>query len=96
VYSVDASHLPGAESPCFRIDQLQINVAAVPHASSQELSGSRLDWLSAALSGPQGDDSPLRKCLGANGIGLVLKRAQDALLQRGWAMSAFSASCLVS
>lgn len=83
----DATRLPTDESPCFRIDQLQIGVTdsatAVAGAGAREQPGTDLGWLTDALNGPRGDDSPLRKCLGARGIALLLQRAQDALLQRG-------------
>jgi hemolysin activation/secretion protein len=68
---VNASRLPDSESPCFRIDHLQIH------------STDNFDWLSKALAGPLGDDSAIGKCTGAKGIALLIKRAQDALLQRG-------------
>jgi hemolysin activation/secretion protein len=87
VVSVDTSQLPNSEAPCFRIEQLQINRAdqsAVPAAAElTNPQGADFAWLPGALSGPQGDDSPIGKCLGAKGIALVLKRAQDGLLQRG-------------
>lgn len=70
---VDASRLPTSESPCFRIERLQIT-------STQ---GNDFAWLAGQLAGPHGDDSPLGKCLGTQGIALVLKRAQEGLLQRG-------------
>ena len=43
----------------------------------------RFAWLLKTISGPAADDSPLERCLGAQGINLLLKRAQDALLARG-------------
>lgn len=39
------------------------------------------------MAGPDSDDSPVGRCLGAQGINLVLKRAQDALLARGFVTS---------
>jgi len=70
-------HLPESEIPCFPIHQLVLN--------GDE--SARFGWLLDALSGPDGLDSPLRKCLGANGVKLVLQRAQDALVARGFVTS---------
>lgn len=87
----EAARLPTHESPCFRIDQLQINVAnsavTAGQAANRALPGGDLAWLTDAMNGPAHDDSPLRKCLGTQGIALVLKRGQDALLQRGFVTS---------
>lgn len=66
--------LPEAESPCFTIDQLQL----------QGNESTRFDWLRDALAGPQGDDPPLGRCLGLQGIRLLLRRAQDRLVARGY------------
>lgn len=91
VVSLDAARLPSSESPCFHINQLQITRAdqsAGAHAAEPfNQRDSDFDWLPGALSGPHGDDSPIGKCLGASGIALVLQRAQDALLQRGFVTS---------
>ncbi len=80
------ARLPRNESPCFRIDQI-------------ELLGSdlqRFDWLPAALAGPAGDDSPLATrsgiCLGTQGISLVLQRAQDAMVAHGFITSRVAAT----
>ncbi len=64
--------LPGDEQPCWRIDALVLDGAdAFP-------------WLAAAAAGPDGDDSPLGRCLGSAGINTVLARLQQALVARGW------------
>ncbi len=41
-------------------------------------------WGESALAGPAGDDAPLDRCLGVEGIGLLAARLQDALIARGW------------
>ncbi|MEY2891441.1 MAG: Hemolysin transporter protein ShlB precursor [Pseudomonadota bacterium] len=67
--------LPAGESPCFPIHQLHwrgADPAAFP-------------GLIEALSGPGAVDAPvLPRCLGAQGVGLLLKRAQDALIAAGF------------
>lgn len=65
------------QSPCFTIRQLEL----------QGPQAGRFGWLLDELNGPAGNDSPLRKCLGAKGISLVLHRAQEALVARGYVTS---------
>lgn len=72
-----AERLPEAQTPCFTIHQLELR--------GQD--AERFDWLQGALADPEGRDSPLGQCLGANGIKLVLQRAQDALVARGFVTS---------
>ncbi|WP_372660641.1 ShlB/FhaC/HecB family hemolysin secretion/activation protein [Hydrogenophaga sp.] len=72
-----AERLPDGETPCFPIRQIELR--------GQE--AGRFGWLIDAVSGPQQTDSPLRKCLGAQGVGLVIRRAQDALVERGYITS---------
>lgn len=77
VPSGDMPRLPVVETPCFLIRQL-------------ELKGSeahRFGWLLDSVAGTASDDAPLRKCLGATGVGVVLKRAQDALIEHGYVTS---------
>lgn len=71
------AQLPKDESPCFPIQQVQLTGAD----SSQFL------WLLDHLAGSKQDDSPMRKCIGAAGINVLLKRAQDALIERGFVTS---------
>jgi hemolysin activation/secretion protein len=67
--------LSAQESPCFVIRQVVL----------QGASGLReIESLSPALDGPQGDDSPLGRCLGVQGVGILLSRLQDALIERGY------------
>ena len=65
--------LPPNETPCFAIHSIDIREAS--HAFT---------WLNKSLSGLAHDDTPLDKCLGAQGIGILLKRAQDALIAQGF------------
>lgn len=66
--------LPDNEAPCFRIDRVV-------------LSGERSDafqWALDAIAGPQGDDSPIGRCLGTEGVNIVLTRVQQAVMARGF------------
>lgn len=69
--------LPENESPCFRIRQIGLR-GEQAH---------RFGWVIDQLAGSDGLDGPLRRCLGATGIGIVLQRAQSALLVRGYVTS---------
>ena len=66
--------LPASESPCFPIRQLELRGEAAAQFS----------WVLDSLSGSQKIDSPLRKCLGTQGIGILLERAQNALVAKGF------------
>jgi len=66
--------IPGAESPCFRIDR----VLLVGEQSES------FQWAVADLSGPDGNDSPIGRCLGTTGVNVVLARAQQAAIARGY------------
>ncbi len=68
--------LPLNEAPCFAITHITVRDAS-------QATSNYFAWVGNALSGPAGDDTPIGKCLGAQGIGLVLKRAQDALITKG-------------
>lgn len=70
------SRLP-TETPCFDISQI------ILRGDQAE----RFSWTLGQLDGPQHDDAPLGKCLGAQGINVLLQRAQDALVARGFVTS---------
>jgi hemolysin activation/secretion protein len=72
-----ATRLPKEETPCFAIQSVELAGA----------DAAQFLWVLDHLAGPQGDDSPLRRCLGAEGINVVLKRAQDAVIARGYVTS---------
>ena len=69
-----AQRIPETESPCFRIDRVLL---------IGEQSGS-FQWAVADLSGPDGNDSPVGRCLGTAGVNVVLARAQQAVIARGF------------
>lgn len=64
--------LPSAETPCFPIE----------HITLTGEQAERFAWALPAMHGQ--DDTPLGRCLGAEGINLVLKRIQNALIARGY------------
>lgn len=66
--------IPESESPCFRIDR----VLLVGEQSES------FQWAVADLSGPEGNDSPAGRCLGTAGVNVVLARAQQAVIARGY------------
>jgi hemolysin activation/secretion protein len=66
--------LPDSETPCFTIQQLVLR--------GEE--SARFAWILDTLGGADGLDSPQNKCLGAKGIAVVLQRAQDAVVARGF------------
>ncbi|WP_395351209.1 ShlB/FhaC/HecB family hemolysin secretion/activation protein [Variovorax sp. UC122_21] len=69
--------IPETEGPCFRIDRVLL-------AGEQS---ERFQWAIADLSGPEGNDSPLGRCLGTAGVNVVLARAQQAVIARGFVTS---------
>lgn len=68
----EAGRLPAGETPCFTIDRLLLK---------GELA-ERFQWALKSAAGEQ--DSPLGRCLGGEGINLVMKRIQNALVERGF------------
>jgi len=72
--AVKVLRLPTTEAPCFEIRELEVRGDETGHF------GRVLD----ALAGPQGNDGPLRKCIGAQGVGILQQRAQDALIAQGF------------
>ena len=77
----DVGRLAGDETPCFQIREVTLTGADAAH----------FPWLAAARKGAAGDDPPEGRCLGSEGIRLVLKRLQNALLERGYLTSRVSA-----
>lgn len=68
------ARIPETEAPCFRIDR----VLLVGEQSEA------FQWAVADLSGPDGSDSPVGRCLGTTGVNVVLARAQQAVIARGF------------
>lgn len=70
----DEQTLPSGEQPCFNIQEVR-------------LSGADADtfaWAIAGIGGIQGNDSPLGRCLGVDGINLIQKRLQNTIIARGY------------
>jgi hemolysin activation/secretion protein len=77
-----ASHtrrLPLDEQPCFRIDGVRFRGA--------EDTAIDMALLRGAVDGIDGDDAPVGRCLGAQGVGQLIERAQDALIAQGFVTS---------
>jgi hemolysin activation/secretion protein len=70
------SRLP-AEAPCFDIQTIILRGDEA----------GRFAWVLNSLGGIGNDDLPQGKCLGAQGINILLKRAQDALVAQGFVTS---------
>ncbi|MDM7944270.1 MAG: ShlB/FhaC/HecB family hemolysin secretion/activation protein [Hydrogenophaga sp.] len=66
--------LPTIESPCFVIRHIELRDGGAPG----------FGWMLDALTAP---DSPLDRCLGTGGIGVLLQRAQQAAVARGFVTS---------
>ena len=66
--------LPSSESPCFVIARLTLD---------GELSDA-FAWSLSSATGPAGDDSPIGRCLGAEGIDAIVARVQKAIVERGY------------
>lgn len=74
--------LPEGEMPCFQIDEV------IVEGDGAEA----FRWLERAAAGPAGDDAPQGRCLGTQGINLVLRRMQNALIERGFITSRIGAA----
>jgi hemolysin activation/secretion protein len=72
--------LPKGEQPCFLIEQIELRNSAPEQPKL-------IDIANAALAGPDKSDSPLRKCIGTRGTGMLIQRAQDALIAQGFVTS---------
>ncbi|WP_443304507.1 ShlB/FhaC/HecB family hemolysin secretion/activation protein [Variovorax sp. CCNWLW235] len=68
------ARIPETEAPCFRIDRVLLV------GEQAEL----FQWAVSDLSGPEGNDSPVGRCLGTAGVNVVLARAQQAAIARGF------------
>lgn len=80
-----------AEAPCFTIQKIEFQTD-----KPEDLEA--FNWVTkyahivdpnlfAAFSIPENEDSPIGKCLGANGINTVLTRLQNALVAKGYTTS---------
>lgn len=69
--------LPTDETPCFRIERIV-------------LAGERAEdfqWALAAAAGEDGSDDPRGRCLGTEGVDIVMARLQQAVVARGYVTS---------
>jgi hemolysin activation/secretion protein len=82
------AHLPQNEQPCFVLSRIALVNADYPPGSGKPAPNpvftETFEWLLASTAGPAGDDSAMGKCLGVEGVRMVLQRAQDALVARGY------------
>ena len=69
--------LPIGEVPCLDITKVELRGDQAQ----------RFEWVLSRLDGAARNDSALGKCLGARGINVLLKRAQDALIVKGFVTS---------
>jgi hemolysin activation/secretion protein len=69
---VDLGRLPTGESPCFTINRIEL----IGEASE------RFQWALQAAN--ESNDPALGRCLGSGGINLVMKRVQNAIIERGY------------
>ncbi len=69
--------LPIGEVPCFDITKVELRGDQAQ----------RFEWVLSRLDGAARDDSALGKCLGTRGINVLLTRAQDALIVKGFVTS---------
>ncbi len=79
---VSAARLP-TEANCFVIKQVLLKTAP---GEKPQVAG-QFAWVLDQLAGLDADDAPQDRCLGSEGINQVLKRAQDALVARGYVTS---------
>ena len=79
--AAELTRLPEQEAPCFNIDRLQLT-------GDDE---GRFGWLLKAANGPDATDSPQGRCLGSQGINLVSRRLQNALIAEGYVTSRVTA-----
>lgn len=63
------------ESPCFLITRIELDGVADQPRMARQI---------RALDGPQGDDAPIGRCLGATGVATLVTRLQDALIEEGF------------
>lgn len=70
--ATESERLPSDESPCFLIDRIELAGDAAD----------RFRWALGAANPP--GDAAIGRCLGTHGINIVMKRVQDALVQKGY------------
>lgn len=75
-------HIPDGEAPCHRLDSINIESGASAPGGADSF-----DWLRATATAAHGADSPIGRCIGQKGLNLILRRMQNALVQRGYITS---------
>jgi hemolysin activation/secretion protein len=69
--------LPDGESPCTLVAAVRVEgLAAIEREGA---------WAAEQLAGPDGMDAPASRCLGTDGIAVLVRRLQNALLAEGFA-----------
>ena len=71
------------EASCFVIKQVVLKTTAAENPQLVD----QFAWIIDKLAGPDNGDAPQGRCLGSEGISLLLKRGQDALVARGFVTS---------
>lgn len=75
-----------AQTPCFRINSIYLTSFSPDNVALEALTVSQLktdfDWALKAIYAPK--DFNLPYCLGAKGIGEIIKRVQNAIIERGF------------
>lgn len=74
--------LPKDEVKCWTIKNIFLD-------DQNSLPVPEFKWLEQSLSGLDEKDSPIGKCIGAKGLNLLLKRGQDALIEKGFTTTRF-------
>jgi len=86
--------LPTSESPCFVLDAVRLTTAGQEPSEPNPWSEPRIQrkfiWLLDAMNYPSGSgskDSPIGKCVGVEGVAILSRRAQEALIAHGFVTS---------
>ncbi len=74
--------LPTQEKQCWNIKNVFLD-------DQNGLPVPEFKWLEKSLTGNEQNDSPIGKCIGAKGLNLLLKRGQDALIEKGFTTTRF-------
>ncbi|MBI3531355.1 MAG: ShlB/FhaC/HecB family hemolysin secretion/activation protein [Burkholderiales bacterium] len=96
--SGNQERLPLEETPCFKIHSVEFRLAAsvspplpvagsIPSREIDSWAQAASGVASRALAGARHDDSPIGRCLGAQGVAQLITRTQDSLHQQGWVTS---------
>ncbi|CAN0047700.1 unnamed protein product [Ectocarpus sp. 12 AP-2014] len=67
---------PEAETPCFEISEISIEAIERPLQN--------WEWLYDHIDDPQDSQPVLSRCLGTQGVSVIMARLQQVLVQKGW------------